>query len=162
MRWTRRIALLAATAAIVVLAACAPIKSGPPSAPPIPFGNAHPQAQELYYLVNAERAAHGLGQVGWHDQLGGLAQGWSEHMAGSGNLTHQNLDAILRSPAGSGFSALNENIIHAGCGISAGQLHQAWMNSPPHRANILGNFNAVGIGLACNGGDLYATEDFGR
>jgi hypothetical protein len=22
--------------------------------------------------------------------------------------------------------------------------------------------NAVGIGVACNGGDLYATEDFGR
>jgi uncharacterized protein YkwD len=77
MRSIRRISLLAATAAVVVLAACAPVKSGP-SAPPIPFGNAHPQAQELYHLVNAERAAHGLGAVGWHDQLGGLAQGWSE------------------------------------------------------------------------------------
>ena len=57
---------------------------------------------------------------------------------------------------------MGENILHGGCGISAGQMDQAWMNSPDHRANILGNFSAVGIGVACNGGDLYATEEFGR
>jgi uncharacterized protein YkwD len=152
---------LLAAAAVVVLAACAPVKSGP-SAPPIPFGNAHPQAQELYYLVNSERAAHGLGPVGWHDQLGGLAQGWSEYMAGGGSFTHQNLDAVLNSPAGSGFSALGENIIRGGCGLSAQQLHQSWMGSPVHRDNILGNFTVVGIGVACNGSQVYATEDFGR
>ena len=162
MRWTRRAALLAATLAIVVLAACAPFKSGPPAAAPLPFGSAHPQAQELYYLVNNERAANGLGPVGWHDQLGGLAQNWSNYMAGSGNYSHQNLDAILQDPAYGGYSGLGENIIHGGCGISAGEMHQAWMNSDLHRANILGNFSAIGIGVACNGGDLYATEDFGR
>jgi uncharacterized protein YkwD len=161
MRWTRRTALLAATAAIVILAACAPFKGGPP-APQLPFGSAHPQAQELYYLVNNERAANGLGPVGWHDQLGGLAQNWSNYMAGSGNYSHQNLDAILQDPAYGGYNGLGENIIHGGCGISAGQMHQAWMNSDLHRANILGNFSAIGIGVACNGGDLYATEDFGR
>jgi uncharacterized protein YkwD len=36
------------------------------------------------------------------------------------------------------------------------------MSSPSHRANILGNYNAIGIGVSCNGGDLYATEDFAR
>jgi hypothetical protein len=25
-----------------------------------------------------------------------------------------------------------------------------------------GNYNAVGIGVVCNGGDLYATEHLGR
>ena len=83
-------------------------------------------------------------------------------MAGSGNFSHQNLDAILQSPGYPGFSGLGENIIHGGCGISSSQLHQAWMASPLHRANILGDFNAVGVGVACNGGELYATEDFGR
>jgi uncharacterized protein YkwD len=159
MRWTRRIAVLAAVGAALAVAACAPLKSGPPG---ISFGNAHPQAQELYYLVNSERAARGLGPVGWHDQLGGLAQDWSEHMAGTGDYSHQNLNAVLGNPAFAGFSGLAENIIHAGCGISAGALHQAWMSSPLHAANILGNYNAIGIGLACNGGHLYATEDFGR
>ena len=55
--WIRRTALLAVTGAIVVLAACAPIKGGAGAAQ-LPFGSAHPQAQELYYLVNNERAAN--------------------------------------------------------------------------------------------------------
>jgi uncharacterized protein YkwD len=160
MRALRRIAFLAAGVGLVTLVACAPFKPGAP--PPISFGNAQPQAQELYYLVNNERAANGLGAVGWNDQLGGLAQSWSDHMAGTGDFSHQNLDALLQNPAYSGFSGLGENIIHGGCGTSSAALHQAWMNSPDHRANILGNYNAIGVGLACNGGDLYATEDFGR
>jgi uncharacterized protein YkwD len=49
-----------------------------------------------------------------------------------------------------------------GCGLSAQQLHQSWMGSPVHRDNILGNFTVVGIGVACNGSQVYATEDFGR
>jgi len=162
MRCTRRAALPAAILAIVVLAACVPFKPGAPAAAPLPFGSAHPQAQELYYIVNNERAANGLGPVAWHDQLGGLAQGWSDYMAVSGNYSHQNLDAILQNPTYYGYSGLGENILHGACGISAAQMDQAWMNSPLHRANILGNFSAVGIGVACNGGDLYATEDFGR
>src|SRR5437762_2399235 len=89
MRCTRRAALPAAILAIVVLAACVPFKPGAPAAAPLPFGSAHPQAQELYYIVNNERAANGLGPVAWHDQLGGLAQGWSDYMAVSGNYSHR-------------------------------------------------------------------------
>ena len=152
--------VLAAVGAALAAAACAPLKAGPPRA--IPFGNAQPQAQQLYYLINAERAANGLGGVGWHDQLGGLAQDWSDHMAASGDYSHQNLDAVMQNPAFAGFSAMSENIIHGSCGLSAVELHQAWMSSPSHRANILGNYNAVGIGVSCNGGDLYAVEDFAR
>jgi hypothetical protein len=59
---------------LVLLAACAPVKSGPGGGS-FSFGSAHPQAQELYFLVNKERAAHGLGPVNWNDQLGGLGQG---------------------------------------------------------------------------------------
>jgi uncharacterized protein YkwD len=162
MRWTRRVAFLAGTAAIVVLAACAPFKSGAPGAAPLPFGSAHPQAQELYSYVNDARAANGLGPVGWHDQLGGLAQSWSDYMAATGNYSHQDLDAILQSPPYAGFSGLGENILRGGCGISAAQMHLAWMSSPEHQANILGNYSAVGIGVTCNGGNVYATEEFGR
>jgi uncharacterized protein YkwD len=147
-------------AIVVALLACAPVKSGPGGSS-ISFGNAHPQAQELYSLVNNERAAHGLGPLNWNDQLGQLAQDWSQHMAATGSMAHQNLQAILNSGF-DGFSALAENVFSGGCGMSAGQIHQAWMNSPGHRANILGDFSAIGIGVACNGGALYATEDFGR
>jgi uncharacterized protein YkwD len=162
MRTLRRTAPLAVLAAVIaVAAACAPVKS-PAGGRVVSFGNAHPQAQELYHLVNNQRAAHGLGPVGWNDQLGGLAQGWSEYMAGSGNFTHQNLHAILNDPAYAGFSGLAENIISGWCGMSASEMHHAWMSSWEHAANILGNFSAIGIGIACNGGALYAVQDFGR
>jgi uncharacterized protein YkwD len=158
----RKLLQTAPVAAIVVvlLAACAPVKSAPGGSS-ISFGSAHPQAQELYWLVNSERAAHGLGPVNWNDQLGGLAQGWSQHMAATGSMAHQNLQALADSGF-AGFSGLAENVLSGRCGMSAGQMHQAWMNSPAHRANILGGFSAIGIGIACNGGALYATEDFGR
>jgi uncharacterized protein YkwD len=161
MRTLRRAAPIAALAAVIALAAaCAPLKS--PAGAGLPWDGAHPQAREIFYLVNNERAAHGLGPVWWNDQLGGLAQGWSNYMAGSGNFSHQNLYAILNDPAFAGFSGLGENIISGGCGMSSAEIHYVWMGSPPHRANILGNYNAIGIGVACNGGTLYATEDFGR
>lgn len=160
MRRTRRIAVLAAVGAALALAACTPLKPGP--APALSFGDANPQAQQLFYLVNNDRAAYGLPPLGWNDNLGGFSQSWSDHMAATGDYSHQDLGAVLQNPAYSGFSAMAENIIHAGCGTSATQLEQAWMASSPHRANILGNYNAIGIGVACNGGDLYATEDFGR
>jgi uncharacterized protein YkwD len=135
----------------------------PPPQPKLPVGgSSHPQARELYSLVNNERAAHGLGPLNWNDQLGRVAQGWSQHMAAVGSMSHQNLDAVLRSPAGAGLSALAENVFAGGCGMSARQMHQAWMNSPSHRANILGSFSDIGIGVACNGGALFAAQEFGR
>jgi uncharacterized protein YkwD len=59
-------------------------------------------------------------------------------LAGTDDYSHQNLDAVLRNPAFADFSAMGENIIRGGCGLSAEQLHQAWMSSPLHAANILG------------------------
>jgi uncharacterized protein YkwD len=46
--------------------------------------------------------------------------------------------------------------------MSSWEIHQAWVSSPRHRANILGNYGAIGIGIACNGGTVAAVEDFGR
>jgi uncharacterized protein YkwD len=94
---------------------------------------------ELYTQLNSTRAAYGLPPVAWNDQLAGLAQGWSGHIASTGDFSHQNLGALLGSPALAGFSGLAENIMRGTCGMSAAEIHQNWMSSPLHRANILGN-----------------------
>jgi hypothetical protein len=40
-------------------------------------------------------------------------------------------------------------------------LHTQWMNSPPHRANILADdMNAVGIAIVQSGNMLFAVQDF--
>src|SRR5439155_20404421 len=55
-------------------------------------------------------------------------------------------------------SAWGENV---GCAGDADQMHQAFMRSPGHRANILGDWNAVGVG-AYEGRLLWGTEDFAK
>jgi uncharacterized protein YkwD len=112
--------------------------------------------------VNSARAAQGLGPLAWNDQLAGVAQRWSEHIAVTGDFSHQNLQALLEQPALAGFSELAENMFRGTCGMSASQIHQTFMNSASHRANILGNHSAVGIGAVCNGGTVAVVENFGR
>jgi uncharacterized protein YkwD len=113
-------------------------------------------------VTNSDRAANGLDPLAWNAQLGGLAQSWSEHLAATGQLVDQNLDALLQTPTYSGFSDLKENILSGPCTFTAAQIEAAFMNSPGHKANVLGNFTVMGIGVKCNGTNLFVTVDFGR
>jgi hypothetical protein len=62
------------------------------------------------------------------------------------------------SRAGARFSSLAENVA---LGPSAEGIHQQWMNSPPHRANLLDpNLDSVGIAVEDRDGTLFAVEDF--
>jgi uncharacterized protein YkwD len=169
MRTTLRALPLAAVAVVFALTACAPTKAPPPAPPPpapappsLPFDSADPIAKELLSSTNADRAANALDPLAWNDQLGGLAQSWSDHMATIDQLVHQDLDALRQTPAYSGFSALNENILRGACTLTASQIEAVFMSSAPHKVNILGNFTAAGIGVKCNGTNLFVTVVFGR
>ena len=60
--------------------------------------------------------------------------------------------------AGARFSALAENIAE---GLDAPAIHQMWMDSPPHRENLLDpKLNSIGIAVAEGHGELFAVEDF--
>ena len=65
--------------------------------------------------------------------------------------------AELQAAAGSGWEKLGENV---GRGGSVSSLHTAFMNSSGHRANILGDYNKVGIGTGTSDGVLYVTVVF--
>jgi uncharacterized protein YkwD len=155
---TRRARLLAS--ALVVATLTAGCFVGGHSAREIPLP-ASGLSREVYNLVNADRAANGLPALSWNAELGGLAQGWSEHMAATGKLEHSDLNATLASPEFDGFRRLGENILVGSCSMTAAEMEQAWMNSPSHRANILGDYNVIGVGAVCSGGRLWATQNFG-
>ena len=42
----------------------------------------------------------------------------------------------------------------------ANQVHSNLMNSPGHRANILGAYSLAGVGIECGGENCYITEQF--
>jgi Cysteine-rich secretory protein family len=125
-----------------------------------------PNEQLLLVLANQSRAEHNLPPLTWDPALARAAHAHLLVMARQGGpAEHQypgEPDLLTRSSqAGAHFSSIAENV--AGSGQSAAAIHQAWMNSPPHRANLLApQLTAVGIAVAATPTGLYAVEDFGR
>lgn len=111
---------------------------------------------EFLAKINAERAANGLGGLTMEGGLQAHARKHTQDMMDANQIYHST-SAELQAAAGSGWSKLGENV---GRGGSVGSLHQAFMNSSGHRANILGDYNYVGIGTGTKDGVLYVTVVF--
>jgi len=127
-------------------------------------------------VLNAERARHRLRPLRLNHKLSRAAQRHSRAMARKRFFSHNSLggasfvDRIRRTGylAGARSWTVGENIAYgSGRRSTPRSIGSAWMNSPPHRANILsGSFHAIGIGIASGtpvggGGGTYTT-DFGR
>src|SRR5918995_970019 len=139
----------------------------PPTTSPAPAGKqstAQKLASDLFERLNAERRARGLAALDWDGDLARVAGDWSAQMARTGNFGHRDLGAAGGLPGMSKFSALGENIAWVeGYPHMGSQLHQGWMRSEGHRANLLQRgFDSVGIGVVCSGGRAWATQNFGR
>jgi uncharacterized protein YkwD len=123
-------------------------------------------------LVNQQRAAAGLSALSHDRHLARAARRYSSSMVRERFFDHvspsgSTLGSRARA-AGFGGRTLGETI-----GWGAGELAapsaivQGWMNSPPHRAILLGSeFSKVGLGVASGspagiGGAATVTADFG-
>jgi hypothetical protein len=125
-------------------------------------GQENGPAQSLFESANRERVANGLAPLKWSGSLAGAARQHALRMAAQNSLSHQLPGepsmADRASQAGARFSSLAENVAE---GPSAESIHQQWMNSPPHRANLLdAQLDSVGIAVAERNGVLFAVEDF--
>jgi uncharacterized protein YkwD len=120
--------------------------------------------QELFTSVNQARRAQGLPALKWDESLSTAARRHAALMAAHGEAQHQfegepNLSARAKQ-AGAHFGWLSENVI---VGASAEAVHNEFMNSPNHRANILDkDMDSVGIGVVEHGGKLFVVEDFAQ
>jgi uncharacterized protein YkwD len=78
-------------------------------------------------------------------------------MIANGEIYHSS-SGELSAAAGSGWSRVGENV---GRGQSPSSLHRAFMDSSGHAANILGDYNYVGVGTdTSSDGSLYVTVVF--
>ena len=111
---------------------------------------------EFLNLINSSRAAAGLPPLNIDSGLQAHARKHTQDMMDANELFHSSA-AELRAAAGTGWTKVGENV---GRGGSPSVLHQAFMNSPSHRANILGDYNYVGIGTGTKDGTLYVTVVF--
>lgn len=120
--------------------------------------------QYLFQAANAERTARGLPALRWDSALYSSAYEHARQMAARASISHQYAGepelAERGKSAGARFSIISENVAEASTAV---RIHDAWMNSPGHRANLLDpQVDAVGISVRQRGGQLYAVEDFER
>ncbi|HJQ78209.1 MAG TPA: CAP domain-containing protein [Acidimicrobiia bacterium] len=107
--------------------------------------------------LNSYRNSNGLGSLTVDGGLRSHARNHTADMIAAGDWFHSS-SAELQAAAGSGWTKLGENVGH---GPSVSSLHDAFVNSPSHRANMLGDYNYVGIGTGTSSdGRLFVTVVF--
>ena len=87
------------------------------------------------------------------------AQRWARHMASTGVVEHTGGGTSMDTSGLPGWCGVGENV---GRGPTTSNIHSAWMRSPGHRANILGNYDHAGTGVVRKGRTVYAVEIFYR
>jgi hypothetical protein len=118
----------------------------------------------LLNSANRERVSRGLPALRWDDTLAAAARDHAQLMARSNALSHQfpgepSLKDRTRQ-AGAHYSVIAENVAE---GPSPAVIHSEWMNSAPHRANLLDpELNAIGIAVVRSGDMLFAVQDFSQ
>jgi uncharacterized protein YkwD len=157
---------------VVVLAlGCArptTVPSDPPGNPPEkrPGGGGIKLDADLavgvYDLVNRERKNRGLFPLDRNPDLEREAANYAYRMATSRTLSHD-LGGSFQQRTEAWqvglFGSAAENI--AAGQRTAEEAVSAWMNSPPHRQNLLGDFRKTGVGVAVDGsGKVWWCQDF--
>jgi uncharacterized protein YkwD len=130
--------------------------------------NAPLVTQAIIDLTNHVRAEHGIALLSQNPALTEGAQLHSQDMAETDQMLHE----ISGVPLGSlvdraqyvhySYQLLGENIAYNQA--DAASVVAAWMNSPPHRQNLLNPlFTDIGVGLAWNQrGEPYYTVMLAR
>ena len=129
--------------------------------PPLPVATPNYTATTQQILVNQDRAAAGLSPLAWSPCLGANAQAIANRIAAAGALNEPYSDLQADLNCGLGGSA-GENQGWCSCGADDGVMNTALMNSPDHKANILGNYHWIGTAWAiASNGYGYLAEEFG-
>jgi uncharacterized protein YkwD len=123
-----------------------------------------PEAEQLIALANRARAAAGAAPLKWDAALTAAARQHCLRMVVEGPISHQyagEADVLERAhQAGAHFSLIEENVA---IGPDPATIHNSWMNSPRHRANLLNpHVDRVGVSVVASRGVLYAVADYER
>lgn len=128
-------------------------------APVVRADAANPQWDEWDFLnlMNRERYERGMQPLAMVPPVRDVARSWSGVMASKDLLHHNPNFATQIASVLPNWQRAGENV---GVGSNAAQLHTAFMNSPKHRDNVLGNFQWVGVGVRWAGSKLWVTVNF--
>jgi len=109
----------------------------------------------IHALVNEARAANGQAGLLRNAALDEVAAAWAEQMAAAGAISH-NPSYSAQIPGG--WVRAGENVAQGQASEAA--MHNAWMGSAGHRANVLGDFTDIGIAFLSADGTTWGVEVF--
>ena len=118
--------------------------------------------QYLFAAANEARANQGLPPLHLDPVLTEASALHAREMANHNAISHQfdgEPELTTRGAnAGAHFSLISENVGEAPSSVI---IHDLWMHSPGHRANLLDpNVDSIGIAIVTSNNQLYAVEDF--
>ncbi|TME57707.1 MAG: CAP domain-containing protein [Chloroflexi bacterium] len=115
----------------------------------------------LQTLINQDRATNGgLPALAWSDCLASVAMANAQRIANQGFLSHTD-GPTNDLKCGVGATSAGENVAYISSGINDTQVNTMYMNSPGHRANILGNYTYVATAwVVAPNGYAYNAEEF--
>lgn len=120
----------------------------------------NPKEKKLVMLIQKARGNHGLPKLALNQKLSNLARKHSAQMVNHGN-------PVMHSSTGQLYNYMNQANCHASIGENVGmdysipQMHQAFMQSSGHRANILrSSWRKVGVGVRVHNNRVWVTELF--
>jgi len=133
----------------------APAPARPTARPPVVV-NSTQQA-----LINQDRARYHLAPLTWSSCLSAVARLEAAKLATPG-VAFQHYDGVSRDLGCHLGRQVGENIGWWSGGISDSQLNTMFMNSPEHKANILGPYRYVATAWAVRSdGRAYIAVEFG-
>jgi hypothetical protein len=139
---------------VAMVAGLLAVSAGTLSAAPAPDA----AEREFLTLLNTERTNAGLAPLTADPAIVPIAREWSTSMSNVNVLSHRpDLRAQMESRVTRDWRRIGENV---GRGGDVNGLHVAFMNSPGHRANVLGDYNRVGIAVVVNGNTIWVTFNF--
>lgn len=116
--------------------------------------------EQVLSIVNSERAKYGLSPLTYDSTLARAAdiraveiRTLFSHTRPDGTSCFTVLDEV-----GYSYRSAGENIAYGQS--TAEEVMTAWMNSEGHRANILGDYTFIGIGVYESGGTIYWSQLF--
>jgi uncharacterized protein YkwD len=124
--------------------------------------------REAFELINARRAADGLPQLTWSDEVAKVARAHSQNMAGYKFFSHQGLDGLMVNGRADQVGLNKWRSIGENIAFMRGYEHPAefavecWMESASHRSNLLrADWKESAIGVAqASDGSYYFTQVF--
>lgn len=140
--------------AAIALALAAALVAGSPAQQALAGGSS--AAKQLASLTNQARKDNGLGSMKLDKKIAKYAKKHSKEMAKKGSLFHtSDLGGALK---GANWKIAGENV---GVGPSADDLQAAFMNSAPHKKNILNkSFDHFAVGAVEMDGQVWVTVIF--